>query len=391
MRRLSTRSTAALGVALLFTTILAGCASVTSTPSPSLAATPEATPDVATVFVTQITSPDLEGTTEVTGTISVKTEGVTVDGTIEGEARFSGGDSSSSLAVDVAGTIQQTDEISIGDATYTSTDGGPYVLAMAEPDAEDGGSLTKALGGVESLEDAGPVQHFGRTVRELTPTDPIDLDPAALGFTDPTMADAVMSMAFFAEPDGTPAGFSIGMTWTQGLEGGTLAEAEIALDFEFTDLGSPVAIEVPDEVWIQWDAADAPFTVAYPDGWTSEAAFGTLLFSAPDGSELFSVSLSDPAPEHASQDAFSAASNATMASLGAVQSGSQPYGVGSVTGTLVAYRNAYADVNSLLLHLPLFYGAYGYEVQLATIAAPGEESLVQDRFDAFMSTFAFTE
>jgi hypothetical protein len=228
-------------------------------------------------------------------------------------------------------------------------------------------------------------------VRELKPTDPIDLDPAALGFTDPSMADAVMSMAFFAEPDGTPAGFSIGMTWTQGLEGGTLAEAEVALDFEFTDLDSPVAITAPDDVWIRWDPADAPFTVAYPESWSSEVAFGTLLFTPPDGSAMFSISLSDPPPDQESPDAFSAASNAAMAALGAVQSASQPYDVGSVTGTLVAYRNAYADVNSLLLHLPLVNGAYGYEIQLATIAAPGEESLAKDQFDTFMSTFAFTQ
>ena len=106
---------------------------------------------------------------------------------------------------------------------------------------------------------------------------------------------------------------------------------------------------------------------------------------------MFSVTLSAPTPEQMSQEAFSAASLATMASLGATPSGSLPYEVGSISSTLVAYRNAYADANSLLLHLPLFDGTYGYEIQLATIAAPGEESAVQDEFDAFMNTFAFTE
>lgn len=392
MSTLKARSVAVFGAVVLVTAALAGCASPSATPSPSLEAAPEATPEVATVFVAQITSPSLEAITEVTGTISIKSEGITIEGTIDGEARFSAGNSSSSLTTEIAGVTQQADEISVGDDTYSSADGGPFVLTEADPDADDDGkNLTEMLAGVESLHDTGNVEHFGRTVRELKPTDPIDLDPAALGLTDPSMADAVMSMAFFAEPDGMPAGFSLGMTWTQGLEGGILADAEIALDFEFTDFDSPVAIEVPDAVWIRWDPADAPFTVAYPESWSTEAAFGTLLMTPPDGSEMFSISLTDPPLDQESQDAFSAASLAVMASLGATPSGSMPYEVGSISGTLVAYRDAYADENSLLLHLPLFDGTYGYEIQLATIVAPGEESLAQDQFDMFMSTFAFTQ
>ena len=390
MNRLSTRS-AALGTAFLITAILAGCTAPTATPSPSLAATPEATPDIAQVFVAELASPSFEGVSDVTGTLTIASEGITIDGTISGEYRFAGGDSASSLTMEMAGVSQQMDEISVGADTYSSTDGGPFVLSAPDTGAEDSPNLSEILAGLESLRDAGETEHYGRTVHELTPTDPIDLDPAALGLTDPSMANAEVSMAFYAEADGMPAGFSVGMTWTQGLDTGALADAEVAIDFEFTDLNSPVVIDIPEETWVWWDAEDAPFTVAYPEGWSTDAAFGTLLFTAPDENTLFSVTLSAPTPEQMSQEAFSAASLATMASLGATPSGSLPYEVGSISSTLVAYRNAYADANSLLLHLPLFDGTYGYEIQLATIAAPGEESAVQDEFDAFMNTFAFTE
>jgi len=391
MTRLSTRSAAALGAALLFTAILAGCGSPTATPSPSLVPTPEATPDVAQVFVASMTSPDFQAVSDMSGTLSIQSEGITIEGTIEGEYRFSGGDSASSLTMTMAGVTQQQDEVSIDGATYASTDGGPYVLAEADEGSDQTATLNEILAGLESLRDAGAVEHYGRTVRELKPTDPIDLDPATLGLTDPSMANADVSMAFYAETDGMPAGFSVAMTWTQGLDTGALADAEVVIDFEFTDLESPVVIEPPEDTWVWWSAADAPFMIAYPKGWSTDVAFGTLLISPPDGAGFFSISLSDPPPEQESQETFSAASLAAMASLGATPSGTLPYEVESISSTLVAYRDAYADTNSLVLHLPLFDGTYGYEIQLAAIAAPGEEGQVQDEFDAFMSTFAFTQ
>ncbi len=176
MARVSTRSTAALGAALLFTTILAGRGSPSATPSPSLLPTPEATPDVARVFVTEMTSPDFQAVSDISGTMSIQSEDVTIEGTIEGEYRFSGGDSASSLTMTFAGVTQQQDELSIGGETYSSTDGGPYVLAEADAGSDQTATLTEILAGLKSLRDAGEVEHYGRTVRELKPTDPIDLD-----------------------------------------------------------------------------------------------------------------------------------------------------------------------------------------------------------------------
>jgi len=367
--------------------VLAACTgspSATPTASPS----PEPTTDIASVFVVRLSSPGFEARSDVSGTITLGA----VEGTIEGEYLFSRGDYSSSLLLEIAGVSQQQNELSVDGERFTSSDDGPWVRQDAQPDAgAQEETLTEVLAGIQSLEDAGEIEKFGRTLRQLVAADPVDLDASSLGLTDPSISDVAGAMEFYAEGDGTPAGFSIQVTWSQAVQSGTSVEAEMVLDFEFTDLDGPIEIARPEFVWIRFTEADAGFTVAYPEDWTFEQAFATALVTAPDGSGYFVVAYVTPLPEYRSQTGFAEDSMAQFLALGATVVSTEPYQVGSDAGVLVAYRDAFDDPNSYVLNLPLYHGGLGFDVQIAAIAAPGNEQLVRNAFDTFMSTFAFTD
>jgi hypothetical protein len=315
---------------------------------------------------------------------------------IGGDYRFSGGDATSSLSVGSGDLLTQVDQIELDGDVYTSTDGGPWILVPPPDDAETGdGSLAATFGKVQGLTDGGPTSKFGRRVHQLIPSNPKAFAAATLAMigsgADPSMRDLEADLSLYAEGDGTPAGFALVATWVQDVPGSDPVDAEMDIGFEFTDLGSPSTITRPDVVWASFAPTDAPFSVAYPEDWGMEVGFGTAYFSAPDGSVFFSISLTEPAAEVTTQEAFAETAAAMYASVGAVATSTEVYAVADVPTMIVGYRDAYDDENSYVLNVPLLRGELGYVFEMATVAAPGEEDLVRQLFDAFMSTFAFTD
>jgi hypothetical protein len=377
--------------------MLAACtASPTATPSPSDEATPSSSPDIAEIFLAQISDPDLPVTAEVTGTMVIRTGGISIEMPIAGDYRFAGGNATSDLSVGAGELLTHVAQIQLDGDVYTSTDGGPWILVAPPSDAETGDdSLASALEDVQGLIDGGTTEQFGRSVHRLVPTDPKGFAAATLAIigsgADPSMRDLDADLALYAEADGTPAGFSLTASWVQDVPGSDAVEAEMDIAFEFIDLETPVTVTRPDPVWTSFAPTDAPYSVAYPEDWEMEVGFGTAYFSPPDASGFFSISLSEPAAEVTTQEAFAATWSATYASLGAVVASSEPYAVADAPAVIVGYREAYDDENSYVLSVPVLHGELGYVFEMATVAAPGEEALVRELFDAFMSTFAFTD
>jgi hypothetical protein len=390
------RTAQALGVVIGAAMLAACAASPTATPSLPPEATPAATPDIAEVFLARMADPDLPITAEVTGTMVVRTGGISIEMPITGDFHYSGGNSTSSLTVGAGELLTLVDQVELDGDVYSSTDGGPWILAAPPAETASGeDSLAASLAKVERLADGGTTSQFGRTVHRLVPSDPEAFAEATLALlgsgADPTMRDIQADLALFAEPDGTPAGFTLAASWVQDVTGSDPIDAEIEIAFEFTDLETPVTVSRPDAVWTSFAPTDAPFSVAYPEDWEMQVGFGTAYFSPPDGSGFFSISLSEPTADVTTQEAFAASWSATYASLGAVAASSEPYAVDDAQAVIVGYREAYDDVNSYVLSVPVLHGDLGYVFELATIAAPGEEGLVRELFDAFMSTFTFTD
>jgi len=368
--------------------VLAACTgspSATPTASPS----PEPTTDIASVFVVRLSSPGFEARSDVSGTITLGA----VEGAIEGEYLFSRADYSSSLLLEIAGVSQQQNDVSVDGERFTSSDDGPWVLQDAQPDADaQAETLTEVLSGIQSLEDAGEIEKFGRTLHQLLAADPVELDASSLGLTDPSISDVAGTMEFYAEADGTPAGFSIQVTWTQEVQSGTSVEAEMVMDFEFTDLEGPIDIARPDPVWLRYTSERWGYTVAYPEVWTLDESNPLAeQFLLPDNSAYAVVAHVNPLPEFLSQAGFEADSQAGFAAQGATALTSSRYPMGAEDGLLVVYTLPDAGGELIIFNIAVYHAGVGYDIQVGARNGEGVGESLADALDWLMTTFAFTQ
>jgi hypothetical protein len=193
-------------------------------------------------FTSKITASDFQASGPISGTLQMTLGGTIYDATISGTEKLKGKDSDQSMTTSLAATgttaasASTTDTITVGDSTYTRTDNGTWTKA-----ARSDSDITTILAAV-AIADKGVETHNGQQLHRLDSTKPFD--PKLL-FSSSTsgLTDVNVTLTFWAQDDGTPAGMMIAGTYTQDVSG-TPGAVTLSLDFNFTSL-SGVTVEAP--------------------------------------------------------------------------------------------------------------------------------------------------
>jgi hypothetical protein len=269
-----------VAVAGALTLSLAACGGAATptpalTPVPTAAATPTAAPtpaptpaaaDVAKEFLTRLVAART-GIMAISGTITVDTVEVPISGTIT----ISGLDSQSSMTLETPGASQTQESIRVGTQQWNRSAGGPWVLNPKPNDRAK--SLSAFLQTLTSLEDRGTAPKGGRQLHRLVPPASVTISAEALGFNNPGVQDAKVSMEFWAEDDGTPAAWSFDVAWNQA-SGTATVPARLVMDFDLAGLGKPATVAAPEDAWERFVSQRFAYSMAHPAGWTVDEAEG---------------------------------------------------------------------------------------------------------------------
>jgi hypothetical protein len=262
----------ALGAALAAVAACGGGASPTSAPTPTAATTPVPTPSpvaVANEFLARLLAART-GVLDVTGTMKVGT----VDVPITGNLAISGQDSQSSFTLAIPGQTQtQTqDSIRVGTQEWKRSGSGPWVTDPKPADRSK--SLSAFIATISALEDKGVAAKDGRQLHHLVPPASVTLSPDALGFTDPSIQDASVTMDFWAQDDGAPAIWSFAINWNQASGTATVPVA-LTMDLDLAGLGKTATVAAPPDPWTLFSSTRYGYEMAHPADWTvTEAADG---------------------------------------------------------------------------------------------------------------------
>lgn len=196
---------------------------------------------------------DLTGSLHVAATV----------GEVTGELRFDEADTYVRIVVELPGQEPQTSEtVTVEGVRYNRHPGGMW-LESAPQAGEMANPLDISASSPEVFVDRGPASIDGETLHRLEHREGPEFDASTFGLTDPAISDFSADLVFLAEPDGTPAGFSVEATWTQPA-GDVDVPVDMDLSYRFTSIGSIPPVKAPKEVWRMHESARLGYRMAYP-------------------------------------------------------------------------------------------------------------------------------
>ncbi len=197
-----------------------------------------------------------------------------------------------------------------------------------------------------------------------------------------------MSIDFYAEDDGTPAIMTMTMNWTQTV-GGQPTPAAMSLDMAFRDIGKPVSIEAPEDVWTPVVSKRFGYSAAHPGDWTLTQA-KTEDEYGPAGQSFVYV-----APQKVGSTTLKDFRNSLVSSyksqLGVAKPESESKAtLGGQPALLLAYQLTNESGQKLVMYdVITVRNGMGWEVVLIDLA--GNEDADMAVLDPFVASFAFTK
>jgi hypothetical protein len=349
--------------------------------TPTAAPTPSPTPaDVSAPFLKAMNDPAFSATADISGTMSVGP----IKGTITGDAVFSAGDSSMNMAIDLDVLKQTTSQIHVDDKRWSKKEPGPWLEDPKPAPGSADTSIGSILRSLVKVTDLGVVTKNGASLHHLKFAGGDSVSGSMVGLDPASTKGAEFSLDFYAHPDGTPAVMSMAGSWTQ-VNGAAELPATMDMDIAFKDVGKPQTIKPPTDVWVVYTSKAKGYSMAHPADWkvTSTKSEDTY---AIDGQGYVYVA---PTAYKGSTAKFAADLKAsyTKTFKGAPASES-PKQLGGVPAIRLIYEftnDAGQDVT--VADDVVSRDGTGWEVYLAT--GGGQEDI--SIFDAFVSTFTFTE
>ena len=240
-------------------------AAPTASPTARPTAQPSPALDVVAAFREEMASAQqLDGT--IAGTVTAGALTASVEGTLQSH----GPDSHQTFTITAGGRTQTTETITIGSTTYTRR-GEVWFATPKQADASTDDMNAAIVRSLAALTDLGPTTRDGRTLHRLAPPPGTTIPMSAFGPASQGSSNAVMTIEFYAEPDGTPAIIVLDGSWTQKA-GATDQPASMHLDLSLADGATPLTIEPPSPVWVTKPSKRLAYTMSYPDDWDVELA-----------------------------------------------------------------------------------------------------------------------
>jgi hypothetical protein len=181
-----------------------------ATPIPAPTPTPLWTVDA---FRAQVTAIGFQARGPVSGSIEAQTILGTRAGTMSGSFAVNGGDSSYSVTAKLLGVTESADYVVVGARAWSRSNGGQWTQTQAT-----GKTLPVLVAGL-ILADTGIETHLGRQLHHLTVANPSDVDLSAFGIAPGSRDNLTVSLSFWTENDGTPAGMTIVAGFDQKILG----------------------------------------------------------------------------------------------------------------------------------------------------------------------------
>lgn len=169
----------------------------------------------------------------------------------------------------------QTEVLLVGPDLFARSNESVWVRTDAESALADTPSIgvtdenTRKL--IEALEYIGTEEVEGETLHRLEVSDQTVIDPNTLGIAPGTINDPEVSMALYADDEGIPQRWTIGITGTSPNPlTGEEADLEVAVLIIYSEWGESRDVVAPDFFWESVDSASMGFTAAVPPGWDTE-------------------------------------------------------------------------------------------------------------------------
>ncbi len=270
--RRPSRGPASIVLAVLVAIVLAACtAPAASGPgvgpggSPSIDAAPDTSspiptepPDVVARFRAVIGDPGFSARVTITGEIAIGDRLYPITGT----AAFSGADHQESMAMLAPGAEMADEARTVDGVRYERRDG---LWFQMSPGTSDGPGDTNPAAALYDIVDLGIVTRKGRALHHLTARDADGVPLSAFGVADPT-GDGAVAVDFYVTGDGTPVAMVIEAAWT-ALVGETPEAATMTIEYAYRDVGGPVLITTPEQVWTTFTSDRYGYVIAYPLDW----------------------------------------------------------------------------------------------------------------------------
>jgi hypothetical protein len=231
-----------------------------SSPSPEPPSAAPASADAAAAFVDAMADPSLTASIAVSG---VRAAGATSERTT-GSIDLGGDAYHVALGRAVRGRGTTTERIGAGAHRYLKRLGLWFAATDGPEDA-----LVAALRSIrDGVTDLGVETRDGGALHHLSITPPPSL-AAGLGLTDRSVSKVAPTLDVWVEADGTPVEASIAATFDQRI-GKRTAHGTDRVDLAFSDVGGPVSVTPPTDVWATSSSPRYRYRMAHPTTWGTD-------------------------------------------------------------------------------------------------------------------------
>jgi hypothetical protein len=189
-----------------------------------------------------------------------------------GESTIDGPDNHQTITVAIPGAPERTETMTLDGVKYVNRGGIWFEKPEAEEASGPGSDFSSVLKSVLDVTDAGMVTKGGRSLHHLKPRHDTPIPISAIGMADPG-GDGTATFDFYARDDGTLVVLEMNATWT-AVNGSARTPVRMSLDYTFTDVGRPVAIDHPAQVWVTFTSKRFKYTIAHPSDWEAEQGTG---------------------------------------------------------------------------------------------------------------------
>ncbi len=224
---------------------------VPSTPAPT--ETPAAAVDVAAAFRAMVEDPAFSARVAISAGSSIGGAETSTTGTLD----VSGADRRQRLTTRSGGAPTNHDAVVSAGRRYVLAHG-MWLESGAEADIVD------ALRAATSVTERGTTVVNGETLHDLSISPVTDLPiavPAGGG-----VQDLATGLSALVRADGTPVTVRVNSTWRQRM-GKRTVDAARSAEFGFEDVGSAVAVEVPDDLWAFHTSKRYAYRMGHPVDW----------------------------------------------------------------------------------------------------------------------------
>ena len=208
----------------------------------------------------------------------------------EGESTIDGPDNHQTVTVSIPGAPERTETMTLDGIKYVNRGG----LWFEDPKAAGSGpgsDFSSVLKSVLDVIDAGMITKGGESLHHLKPRQDAPIPISAIGMADPG-GDGTATFDFYARSDGTLAVMAMTATWT-AVDGSSRTPVRMTTDYTFSNVGDPVVIERPAQVWETFTSKRFKYTIARPSDWEAEQSTGQ---KKPD--TLLGADLTGAPPRH---------------------------------------------------------------------------------------------